>query len=99
MPGAFLTTDLASLFVSSEFGEAATYQGSPVQGIFDDEDVEVQMGEGVTEIVHQPMWTGRSADFTGIADGHTMVIRSATFRVKNWKDDGTGVIEVFLERV
>lgn len=99
MPGQFLTDDLSVLFASSEFGEAtATYQGNAVIGIFDDEDVEVQMGEGVAEIVPQPTFTGRSADFSGIARQQTMVIRSETFRIKNWKVDGTGVIEVFLER-
>lgn len=99
MPGQFITGDIDALFVSLEFGEAtATYQGSPVVGIFDDEDIEAQMGEGVTEIIHQPTFTGKSADFSGISDGHTMVIIGETFRVKNWKDDGTGVIEVFLER-
>jgi len=99
MPGQFITDDLSVLFASSEFGEAtATYEGSSVMGIFDDEDVEAQMGEGVAEIIPQPMFTGRTSDFSGIARDQTMVIQSETFRIKNWKQDGTGMIEVFLER-
>lgn len=99
MPGSFLKDDLAVMFASSEFGEAdATYQGNVVMGIFDDEDVEIQMGEGVSEIVPQPVFTGRVDDFAGIARGHTMVVRGETFRIKNWKVDGVEMIEVFLER-
>jgi len=99
MTGQFITDDLSVLFASSEFGEAnATYQGSPVMGIFDDEDVEVQMGEGVAEIISQPMFTGRSVDFSDIARGQAIAAGGETFRIKNWKADGTGVIEIYLER-
>jgi hypothetical protein len=102
MPGAFLSSDMATFFNANEFGEgptSVTWKGTPITyGIFDDEDVEFAMGEGVTQIDNQASFTGRSADFAGIADGDAMVIRGVNFRVKNWKDDGTGEIEIFLER-
>lgn len=102
MPGAFLQDDLPFLFASSDFGEAdgtgsPTWKGTAVSGIFDDDDVEVQMGEGVAEIVPQPMFSGSASDFVGIADGDAMVIRGETFTVKNWKIEA-GVIEIFLSR-
>jgi len=102
MPGAFLSNDMTTFFNADEFGEApdsVTWKGTPVtHGIFDDEDVEFAMGEGVTQIDRQASFTGRSADFDGIADGDAMVIRGVNYLVKNWKDDGTGEIEIFLER-
>ncbi len=101
MPGSFIQNDLPLLFASSDFGEAdgsATWKGVSVSGIFDDDDVEVQMGEGVGEIIPQPTFIGNTADFPGIADGDLMVIRGETFKVKNWKSERDGVIEIFLER-
>ena len=101
MPGSFLEDDLTSLFASPDFGEAdgtVTWAGVTISGgIFDDEDIELQLGEGVTEIAHQARFTGPSAEFVGIRDNDPMTIRGRQFRVKNWKDDGTGVIEIFLE--
>jgi len=100
MPGSFLTDDLPVLFASTEFGEAtATYEGSSVMGIFDDEDVEVEMGEGIGEIIAQPMFTGRTSDFSGIARDQSMTVQGETFTIKNWKVDGTGMIEIYLRRL
>ncbi len=99
MPGKFINDDLKVVFASSEFGEAdASYGGVTVMGIFDDEDIEVETGEGVTQIIPQPMFTGRTVDFSGIARDQTMTVRNETFRIKNWKVDGVGMIEIFLER-
>lgn len=101
MPGSFLQNDLAQLVASSDFGEAAgsaTWKGVVVSGIFDDDDVEVQLGEGPTEIVNQPTFMGIASDFSGIADGDVMVIRGSTFTVKNWMEESDGMIEIFLER-
>ena len=101
MPMSCLDTDLGTILASSDFGEASgtvTWRGLPIAvGVFDDEDVEVELGEGVREIVHQAKFPGRSADFPGISDGDQMVIRARTFTVKHWSDDGTGMIEIFLE--
>lgn len=101
MAGSFITRDLTALFSPSDFGEdsgAASYKGNPVSGIFDDDDVEVTMGEGPTMIQHRTTFTGKSADFAGIADADAMVIRGVAYLVRHWMDDGAGVIEVHLER-
>lgn len=96
-----LDTDLDAVFASSAFGEAngtVTWKGLPIVGaIFDDEDVQVDMGEGVTEIVHQSMLTSRSSNFPDIADGDPVVIGTTNYKVKHWSDDGTGVIEIYME--
>lgn len=103
MPGSFISNDLNTLFASSEFGEAngsVTWKGDAIEyGIFDDDDVEIQIGEGVTEISPRAMFTGRASDFAGIADGDPMVIGGVNFKVKFWKNDGTGVIEIYLEKI
>lgn len=98
-PAAFIANDVAHVTDDSVFGESATWRGVAVVGIFDDEDIEVQLGEGVGQIVPNAMFTGQTADFPGIADGDAMVIRGVNYRVKNWMRDGTGQIEIFLERV
>lgn len=98
-----LDTDLTSIFAASDFGEAVgsvTWRGVAINGcIFDDEDVQVELGEGVGEIVHQSSITAPASSFPGIADGDLMTVRGDAFTVKFWKDDGTGVIEIFMERV
>lgn len=103
MAGSFIESDLSAVFASSDFGEAdfsVTWKGCPVSGcIFDDEDVAVELGEGVGEIMHQSVITGQSAKFLGIADGDPMVVRGVSYTVKHWSDDGTGVIEIHLEVV
>lgn len=102
MPGAFLQDDLKVLFASSEFGEAndsVTHRGtSGIMGIFDDDDVEITLGEGVAEIAPQPMFTGRTSDFPVLENNDNIVIRGETFRIKNWRRE-TEIITLFLERV
>lgn len=98
-PASFIAADVAHVTDDSVFGESATWRGVSVVGIFDDEDVEVQMGEGVAQIIPQASFIGQAADFPGIADGDAMVIRGVNYSVKNWMRDGTGQIEVFLEVV
>jgi hypothetical protein len=103
MPMPCLTTDLTAVFSDDAFGETAgsvRWRGVVIKGaIFDDEDIDVALGEGVGEIQHQAVLSGPSAQFPGIADGDPVIVRGRSFRVKNWKDDGTGVIDIWLEEV
>ena len=98
MPAAFIANDVAHVTGSDVFGETVTWDGNTVTVIFDDEDIEVQLGEGVAQIQNQVTMTGQTSDFPGIADGNVVVARGVTYHVKNWKRDGTGEIEIFLER-
>lgn len=98
MPGSFIQNDLNVMLVSSDFGETgATYNSAPVAGIFDDDDIEATLGEGVSQIIAQPTFTGKTTDFPSIADGDTLVIRGETFKVKNWKREDV-IITLYLER-
>lgn len=102
MPMKCLTDDLTAVFAASDFGEACgtvLFRGDPVSGaIFDDEDVEVPTGEGVSEIAHQAVLTGPASQFPDIAENDPVTISGKAFKVKFWMDDGTGVIEIHLVR-
>lgn len=101
MSASFLKDDIDTILDDGVFGATGgcVWNGVKIDHvIFDDEDVEVTMGEGVAEIIPQPMLTGKTSDFSGIADGDSIRVLGETFRVKNWKKDGTGVIEIFLVR-
>lgn len=102
MAGSFLTNDLTTILASSDFGEAnnsVTLGGVIIpNGIFDDEDIDVNLGEGVAQIVPQPIFTCASAHAVGITEGQAMVIRGVSYTVQNWKDDGTGLIEIYLTK-
>lgn len=102
MVASFIEDDLTVFFASDDFAEASdtvTWKGSSVMAIFDDEDIEVPTGEGVASIVHQPMLTAASADFSGIAENDAVVVNGTNYTVSTWKVDGTGVIEIFLKAV
>lgn len=104
MVGSFIQDDLATIFASSEFGEAdgtVLWNGVEVEGaIFDNEGVEFQMGEGVSQIAEQPVLIAPSAQFNDdLADGDIFIIRDTLYRLKNWLDDGTGVVEMMFEKV
>lgn len=96
-----LGTDLDAVFSSNDFGEddgSVYWNGRPIKGAhFDDEDVEIEPSEGMAEIAHQTMLTAPAAQFDGIADDDTIEARGREYTVKFWKDDGTGVIEIYLE--
>lgn len=98
MVASFIANDVAHVTDSDVFGESVTWRGVSVTAIFDDEDIEVTLGEGVAQIQPQAMLTGQMSDFSGISDGDVVVARSVTYRVVNWKRDGAGQIEVFLEK-
>lgn len=103
MPLSCLEDDLDAVFASSDFGEAtgAVLNGdtaNPIPGIFDDEDVEAQNGEGLTVLVPNTTFTCASSKVSGIDEGQTMVIRSVTYTVRYWEDDGAGTHTIHLEK-
>lgn len=101
MVASFIKSDIKTVLSSKVFGEddGVVWNKTPVpDAIFDDEDVEVQMGEGPTEIISQPIVTGATCDFIGIKENDSIQVNGETLYVKNWKKDGTGIIEIFLHR-
>jgi hypothetical protein len=99
MPGNFLTNDLSKILKNKEFASMALYKGALILGVFDDEDVEAQMGDGTIRIVPQCIFTGRSEDLPGIAESDEIVIDNVTYAVRFWMDDGTGMIDVHMEKI
>lgn len=101
MPAKFLEDDMDVVFSSKDFGVegGCTWNGVVIADvIFDDMDVEVVIGEGVAEIVKQPMLTGKTSDFPSIRMDDTILVGTETFTVKNFVRDGTGMIEIYLNR-
>lgn len=102
MPMNCIATDVKSMLSSRYFGEedgTVTWKGNPVVDvILDDADIEIELDTGGTEIVRQSVLTGASADFLGVADGDVIVASGSTFKVRFWKDDGTGQIDLYLEK-
>ena len=94
-----LDTDLDTVFSLGDFAEQVTLNGVQIAGHFDDEDIEANMGEGPTQIVPQPKFTCRSSAVTDLEEDQILRRNSERFRVKNWKNDGVGVIIIYLERV
>jgi len=102
MSADFLTDDLDTVLSEKDFGHTGGVRWKDVlikDVIFDDESIEAVMGEGVAEIIPQPMITGKTSDFIGIKVEDEFTINDEKFIVKNWKPDGTGIIEIFLERL
>lgn len=98
MPGNFLTNDLSKILKTEELATMAIYDGLIIVGVFDDEDIEAQMADGTVRIIPQCIFTGRSEDFPAIAEGETLVIDNAEFSIRSWIDDGTGMIDIHLEK-
>lgn len=101
MAASFLQDDIDTILDVKTFGVTGgcVWKGVSIENvIFDDEDIEITMGEGVAEIIPQPMLTAKTSDFDGIAEGDAVQVSGETFKIRNWKKDGTGVIEIFLER-
>ena len=98
------TADDRAIFVGvDDFGTAATYtlQGggsSTVNGIFDNEFVEVDAGGGFGVAMQQPRFQCRTADISSAAEGDTIVISSVTYTVRIVQDDGTGMTMLVLEK-
>ena len=104
MSGSFLTDDLSLVFSTGDFSVAGTYTpsgGSPVtvNGIFDDEDIEVDQGDGGMVLQRSAKFTCSSSDVTSVAEDDAFTINSVSYTVAFFKDDGTGVVEIYLEIV
>ncbi len=98
MLGNLLTDDLMKILKLEDFAVIVVYKGAMINAIFDNEDVEAQMADGTVRIIPQAVLTARSADFPAIAEGETVAIGSDDFTIRSWMDDGTGMIDIHLEK-
>lgn len=93
-----IARDVKATLSSDHFGESVVWQGVTITAIFDDEDIEVQNEDGVGEIIHQSVLLADSTDFPGIAEGQTVTAGGNDYTIRYWMDDGTGSIEIFMEK-
>lgn len=97
------TADDRAIFVSvDDFGVAATYTpsggaGVTVNGIFDNDIVEVEAGGNIPMAVRQPRFVCRTADITGAVDGDALNVNSTNYTIRVVDHDGTGMTTLSLE--
>lgn len=86
--------NLAPFFNVAEFADAATLDGAPVNGIFEN---------GYSEVfgmsTHDARFTCAASAATAAATtASVLVVRATTYRVRSVQPDGTGVVTLLLER-
>lgn len=96
-------TDRAVFVDIDDFGTAATYTPSgglaaTVNGIFDNEFIEVDAGGGVGVALNQPRFHCRTADVSSATEGDAITISGVAYTVRIVQDDGTGMTVLILER-
>jgi len=93
------TADDRAIFIGvDDFGVAATYNGGTINGIFDNDFVEVDAGGGVGFALQQPRFVCCTADVSTAAEGDTITINAAAYTMRIVQDDGTGMTTLVLEK-
>lgn len=98
------TADDRAIFVGiDDFGVAATYTpsggaASTVNGIFDNDFIEIDAGGGVGVAMQQPRFHCRTADVSAAAEGDALVINTVSYIIRIVQDDGTGMTMMVLEK-
>jgi hypothetical protein len=80
-------------FSNSEFAVTAVYAGNNVQVIFDKAYIENYGLAGVNTFITVP-----AASVPGITNGNSIVVESLNYVVRNVLPDGTGILQVELEK-
>lgn len=94
-----------AIFVDiDDFGTAASYtvQGGTavtINGIFDNEFIEVDAGGNVGVAVQQPRFLCRTSDVSSATEGDAITINSVNYLIRIVQDDGTGMTTLILEVV
>lgn len=97
------TEDLTSFFETDDHAVSASYirgiypstataRATTVAGIFENEYVETQFIQG-----DRPTFTCAASDVENIAQGDWLIISGGTYKVAEYRPDGTGVIMLILE--
>jgi hypothetical protein len=89
-----------SIFFNTDYSSIeATISGGaePVIGLFDKEYVDIEVG-GIPVSGYMPVFRCAESDVSGILKGATVVIDSVDYKVVIPKPDGTGVIDLVLEK-
>ena len=96
-------TDRAIFVGVDDFGVAATYTpaggvSSTVNGIFDNDFIEVDAGGGVGVALQQPRFHCRTADISSASEGDALVVSGVNYTIRIVQDDGTGMTMLVLEK-
>ena len=97
------SADDRSYFVAvDDFGVAATYtpaggSASTVNGVFDNDFVEVDTGGSVTFAQQQATFMCRTADVSSAAEGDAITISGENYIIRIVQPDGTGMTNLILE--
>ncbi len=93
------TADDRAIFIGvDDFGVAATYSGGTINGIFDNDFIEVEAGGGVGFALQQPRFLCRTADVINAAEGDAITISGISYIMRIVQDDGTGMTTLVLEK-
>jgi len=98
------SADDRAIFVGvDDFGVAATYTpsggaSSTVNGIFDNDFIEVDAGGGVGVALQQPQFHCRTADVSSASEGDALVVSGVNYTIRIVQDDGTGMTMLILEK-
>lgn len=96
-------TDRAIFVNVDDFGVVATYTpsggaSSTVNGIFDNDFIEVDAGGGVGVALQQPRFHCRTADVSSASEGDALVVSGTNYTIRIVQDDGTGMTMLVLEK-
>lgn len=94
--------DRSYFFAVDDFAVAATYTpaggvASTVNGVFDNDFVEVDTGGSVTFAQQQATFMCRTADVSNAAEGDAITISGENYIVRVVQPDGTGMTNLILE--
>tara|TARA_R100000278_G_scaffold113608_1_gene91805 strand:- start:3221 stop:3532 length:312 start_codon:yes stop_codon:yes gene_type:complete len=93
-----------AIFVDvDDFGSAGTYtpsggSASTINGIFDNDFIEVDAGGAVAVALQQPRFHCRTADVSSAAEGDALVVGGVNYTIRIVQDDGTGMTMLVLEK-
>ena len=95
--------DLAVFLSVDDFGVAATYtptggSASTVNGIFDNDIIEVDAGGNVPMAVRQPRFLCRTNDVSDAVEGDALVVNATNYMIRVVDHDGTGMTVLALEK-
>tara|TARA_Y100000004_G_C8647879_1_gene299828 strand:- start:64 stop:375 length:312 start_codon:yes stop_codon:yes gene_type:complete len=95
--------DRAIFLDVDDFGTAASYtpgggSAATVNGIFDNDFIEVDAGGGVGVALQQPRFHCRTADVSSAAEGDALVVSGVNYTIRIVQDDGTGMTMLVLEK-
>ena len=86
------TEDFSAFFDTDELAVSATLDGTSVNGFFGNESIEVNFVQTTATA-----FTYGHAD-KAVSINSTLVYGATTYKVKNMKPDGTGLMTLILEK-